>query len=290
MATRYLRNIANGLNNVTSWSSTPNGNTGSSVPATGDDVYMLELSGTITSGLNLFETNVPATITVGSRCQLSTPVGESISIGDGTNTCDTISYQGSGSRFSITAADDDAIGDVIAEPTGGIFTVVCNGDVDLVSILGGRVMISGSQKPADISLSSGYTEVSSGGTTAFVATGGQAKIESDLSSLVSNRGSTVMVQNEADITTLDNYGGNVYLQSSGTTTTANIRAGLTSIEGNKASHTITNTNLYGSPSTTRFVSKSGSSEIIFSNPIVNKGNTGVTAVDPISGVSNTFNP
>jgi hypothetical protein len=280
MASRYLRNIDNGLNNISSWSATPNGATGAAVPVDGDEVFMLELSGTITSGLDLFATAVPASITIGPRCQLSTPVGSTLEVGDGTNTCNTINYQGSGSRFSITAADTDAVGDVIAEPTGGVFTFVCNGDTDLISIINGRVNVYGSGKPTNIVLSGGYSEISAGGSTTLVATGGMAKIEADMTALDVARGATVFVDNEADITTLENLGGTVYVRSSGTTTTANIRAGLTSIEGNKGSHTFTNTNLYGSPRTTKLVSKVGSSEIVFTNPVSNKGTASTSAQDP----------
>lgn len=265
MANRYY--VANnGLNSTTSWSATPNGATGAAVPVDGDDVFFLTLSGELSGDLNTFETGVPGTITVGRGCNLYIASGSTMSIGDGTNTCTSINYEGSGSQWSFEASAANAIDDININASGVVTVTKTTGAnaLDNVYIDRGTVNIRGSLKPNVFNFG-GIVDCRGGGTIGTLETiAGRTVTTDSVTTLTATGSSVVTIDDAADVTTANVSGSpdrvRVNLRSVGTTTTLNQRGGLVTPSGSLGTHTITTANVYGTNSTTSFITKIGLSE------------------------------
>lgn len=265
MANRYY--VANnGLNSTTSWSATPNGATGAAVPINGDDVFFLTLKGELSDDLNTFQTGVPGTITVGRGCNLHIAPGSSMGIGDGTNTCTTINYEGAGSQWAFTAAAALAIDDININ-TAGVVTVTKTtnaNSLDNVYVDRGTVNIRGSLKPSVYNFG-GIVDCRGGGTiTALEAIAGRTVTTDTVTTLTATGSAVVTIDDAANVTTANVSGTpdrvRVNLRSVGTTTTLNLRGGMVTPNGSLGTHTITTANIYGTNSTTSFITKIGLSE------------------------------
>jgi hypothetical protein len=268
----YVAN--NGLGSTTSWSLTPFGATGAAVPVDGDDVYFQSLTGELSGGLNTFETGVPASITVGKGCNLFIAAGSSMSIGDGTNTCGTIIYEGSGSQWAFTAAAANAIDDINVNTFGVVTITKTTGanSLDNVYIDRGIVNIRGTLKP-NISNFGGIVDSRGGGTVGVLDCNAGRTVTSDNVTTLNATGSaSVTVDETASVTTANVTGSpdrvRVNLRSVGTTTTLNQKGGMVTPDGALGSHTITNANIFGTNATTSFVTKVGLSEFDLTNPPV----------------------
>jgi hypothetical protein len=262
MAAKYYR-ANNGLNDTSSWSLTPNGATGAAVPQTGDDVYFLELTGEITDDLTFFATNVPDSITVGPGCRLTIGAGSSMRVGDGTNTCEDITYQGSGSQWAFDAEAENAIDDIRINTIGSV-TITKSDEataIDNVYVSRGTVNIRGDLKPNVYSFG-GEVDIRGGGTVAVLdCLGGRVTCQDTVTTLSATGQAIVSVTEAASVTTANVNGGRVNLRSTGTTTTLNQKGGTVTPEGGIGTHTITTANLLGTNQTTRFVSNVGLSAL-----------------------------
>jgi len=262
MAAKYYR-ANNGLNDTSSWSLTPNGATGAAVPQTGDDVYFLELTGEITDDLTFFATNVPDSITVGPGCRLTIGAGSSMRVGDGTNTCEDITYQGSGSQWAFDAEAENAIDDIRINTIGSV-TITKSDEataIDNVYVSRGTVNIRGDLKP-DVYSFGGEVDIRGGGTVAVLdCLGGRVTCQDTVTTLSATGQAIVSVTEAASVTTANVNGGRVNLRSTGTTTTLNQKGGTVTPEGGIGTHTITTANLFGTNQTTRFVSNVGLSAL-----------------------------
>lgn len=265
MANRYY--VANnGLNSTTSWSATPNGATGAAVPINGDDVFFLTLKGELSGDLNTFQTGVPGTITVGRGCNLHIAPGSSMGIGDGTNTCTKINYEGAGSQWAFTSAAALAIDDININ-TAGVVTVTKTtnaNSLDNVYVDRGTVNIRGSLKPSVYNFG-GIVDCRGGGTiTTLEAIAGRTVTTDTVTTLTATGSAVVTIDDAANVTTANVSGTpdrvRVNLRSVGTTTTLNLRGGTVTPNGSLGTHTITAANIYGTNSTTSFVTKIGLSE------------------------------
>jgi hypothetical protein len=262
MAAKYYR-ANNGLNDTSSWSLTPNGATGAAVPQTGDDVYFLELTGEITDDLTFFATNVPDSITVGPGCRLTIGAGSSMRVGDGTNTCEDITYQGSGSQWAFDAEAENAIDDIRINTIGSV-TITKSDEataIDNVYVSRGTVNIRGDLKPNVYSFG-GEVDIRGGGTVAVLdCLGGRVTCQDTVTTLSATGQAIVSVTEAASVTTANVNGGRVNMRSTGTTTTLNQKGGTVTPEGGIGTHTITTANLFGTNQTTRFVSNVGLSAL-----------------------------
>lgn len=265
----YVAN--NGLNSTTSWSLTPYGATGAAVPADGDDVYFLTLSGELSDDLDRFETGVPGTITVGSGCSLHIAAGSSMSIGDGTNTCTTIIYEGRGSQWAFTAAAANAIDDInINSPNLVTVTKTTNANsLDNVYVDRGTANIRGTLKP-NVYNFGGVVDIRGGGTAGIIdCNAGRTTTKDTVSTLNVTGSAIVTVDEDASVTTANVTGSpdrvRLNLRSVGTTATLNQRGGTVTPDGSLGSHTITNANIYGTNTTTSFITKVGLSEFTLTN-------------------------
>jgi hypothetical protein len=267
MADRYY--VANnGLNSTTSWSTTPYGATGAAVPVDGDDVYFLTLTGELADDLNTFETGVPATITVGKGCALFIASGSSMSIGDGTNTCTTITYEGGGAQWAITAAAANAI-DNININTAGTVTVTKTtnaNSLDNVYVDRGTVSIRGTLKP-NVYNFGGNVDVRGGGTVGILdCIAGRTTTKDTVTTLNATGSALVTIDEDVSVTTANVNGGRVNLRSVGTTTTLNQKGGMVTPNGSLGTHTITTANIYGTNATTSFITTVGLSSFSIGTP------------------------
>jgi len=266
MADRYY--VANnGLNSTTSWSATPYGSTGAAVPVDGDDVYFLTLTGELSADLNTFETGVPATITVGKGCSLYIASGSSMSIGDGTNTCTTITYEGGGSQWAFTAAAANANDNITINTTGAVtVTNSTNANsLDNVYVNRGTVNIRGTIKPSVYNFG-GNVDIRGGGTVGTLdCLAGRTVTKDTVTTLNATGSAIVTIDEDVSVTTANVNGGRVNLRSVGTTTTLNQKGGLVTPDGALGTHTITNANIYGTNATTSFITKVGLSEFTLTN-------------------------
>lgn len=261
MATRYYR-ANNGLNDTTSWSATANGATGAAVPVDGDDVYFLELSGELSDDLTQFATGVPATITVGRGCRLFIGPGNSMRVGDGTNTCTDITYQGGGSQWAFDAQAANAIDDIHVNTIGKL-TVTKSTEataIDNVYVSAGTVNIRGSLKPT-VRVFGGEVDIRGGDTVATLdCLAGRTVCKDGVTTLSSTGPARVTIDEAASVGTANVSGGLVNLRSTGTTTTLNHKGGTVTPDGASGTHTITTANVYGTNATTSFITKVGLSE------------------------------
>jgi len=270
MASRYY--VANnGLNDTSSWSATPTGATGASVPADGDDVFFLTLKGELSDDLNTFQTGVPDTITVGRGCNLFIAAGSSMSIGDGTNTCTRINYEGSGSQWAFTAAAALAI-DNININTPGVVTITKTtnaNSLDNVYVDRGTVNIRGSLK-SNVYNFGGIVDCRGGGTIGILdAIAGRTVTTDAVTTLNATGSASVTIDEGASVTTANVSGSpdrvRVNLRSTGTTATLNQKGGMVTPNGSLGTHTITNSNIFGTNATTSFITKVGLSEFALTN-------------------------
>lgn len=282
MANRYYR-VNLGLNDTGSWSATPNGATGEAVPVDGDDVFFLELSGEITDDLSQFATGVPASITIGPECDLFIGDGNTMTIGDGTNTCATIKCQGR-NRWSFTASAANAINDIYQMNRSGRVTVIKNSSstaIDNVYAMAGRAVVRGDLKPNVYCLGSNAdVDIAGSGTVAVLeALAGRVVCESSITTLNALPPAEVYVTEYANIGSANVLAGTLYLQSQGTTTTLVQKGGLLTPRGNKGTHTITNSTISGTNETTQFITKSGLSELVLTNAPVYLGSVSPKGTD-----------
>lgn len=269
MATKYL--VGLDLSNTASWSSSDGGAGGDGVPSDGDDVIMNQGDGEIT-GVAQFATTVPATITVTSNCRLYTPAGSPITIGDGTNTCTDIVYEGQGKEFSLSASAANAVDAITINSANGVVNITKATEataIDSVDVSRGTVNLRGALKPTTVRVYGGLVDSRGGGTiTTFETNGGRSTVDGSITT-ARVTGSGRLVQTTGSNTTVEVYGGYANLRSPGTTTTLNHRGGTVSPEG--GTHTITTANLYGTSTTTKFIKTVGLSS--FSVGTTNKYGT-----------------
>ena len=258
MANKYY--VANnGLNTSSSWAATPYGAGGDGVPADGDDVFFLTLSGELSVGLDAFETGVPGTITISKGCNLFIESGSSMSIGDGTNTCTQIDCQGGGSQWSFTAAAANAIDDININTSGVVTITKTTGanSLDNVYIDRGSVNFRGTLKP-NIYNFGGIVDIRGGGTIGTLdCLAGNTVVKDDVTTLNCAGTARVTMDEDTSITTADVRGGMLNLRSVGTTTTLNQRGGMVSPDGSIGTHTITTANIYGTNAPTSFITTVG---------------------------------
>lgn len=260
MANKYYR-ANNGLDQTSSWSDTASGATGATVPADGDDVFFLELEGELSVGLTQFETGTPATITVGKNCRLTTAAGSAgIEVGDASNTCTDIRYEGSGANFAITASNANAI-DNIHVNCSGTLTVTKNSSATAIDNVyvsrAAKVNVRGALKP-NVYAFGGEVDVRGGGTVATLdSNAGRVYCEDTVTTLNLAGSARVTIGDDASVTTANANGGTLNLRSSGTTTTLNQKGGTVTPAGSDGTHTLTTANLYGTSATTNFVESVG---------------------------------
>lgn len=276
MATRYfVPGGANQLSSTSNWSTVRWGSTGSAAPTTGDDAYLMDGTGELSStGIDQMGLAALTSITFGPEFAMSAPAGSVIGA-----RATTVNVESVSQHLPISVVS--GVTTMKVRPRGGLVSL-SGTTITSLYLLGGNVNLLASLTTPTAMYAGGrnlnvWAEYNA---TAFTA------CEFYLGRFLSNRGFTTLSQFGEEATTRmiikasslavnmgtwNLHGGFAKYASNGTITALNARRGLWTPRGAPGNPTITDSTFYGSNDNVTVVNKVGNIEVTFTNATTKVG-------------------